>query len=40
MSLSSIPLVPVYLDSPLAIKITDVYRHYMDFYKQTLKRVL
>lgn len=38
MSLSSIPLVPVYLDSPLAIKITDVYRHYMDFYKQTLKK--
>ncbi len=27
-----IPKVPVFLDSPLAIKVTDVYRHYTSFF--------
>ena len=27
-----IPLVPVFLDSPLAIKVTDIYKRYQDYF--------
>ena len=38
MAQSRIPLVPVYLDSPLAIKVTKVYEHYMTYYKEAFKK--
>ncbi|MES2953632.1 MAG: MBL fold metallo-hydrolase [Patescibacteria group bacterium] len=31
---SRIPLIPVYLDSPLAIHVTDVYNKYLSYYKE------
>lgn len=33
-----IPLVPIFLDSPLAIKATAVYEDYVDFYDEESKR--
>lgn len=35
-----IPLVPVYLDSPLAIKITEVYRAYSDDFNEKVKAAI
>lgn len=32
-----IPKVPVFLDSPLAIKVTDIYRHYSQYYKPEVR---
>lgn len=35
-----IPHIPVYLDSPLAIKVTEVFKHFPNFYDQeALKRL-
>jgi metallo-beta-lactamase family protein len=38
MAASRIPLVPVYLDSPLAIRVTNVYNEYISYYKDVLKK--
>lgn len=35
-----VPRVPVYLDSPLAIKITDVYRSYKNYFNNEALRAL
>lgn len=35
-----IPKVPVYLDSPLAIKITDIYKKYADYFDKETLRIL
>jgi metallo-beta-lactamase family protein len=35
-----IPLVPVFLDSPLAIKVTDVYREYQHYYNDTAREII
>lgn len=32
-----IPKVPVFLDSPLAIKVTDIYRRYSQYYKSEVR---
>ena len=31
----NIPYVPIYLDSPLAIKATEIYKDYEDLYDKT-----
>ena len=33
-----IPKMPIYLDSPLAIEITDIYRAYSDYFNTEIKR--
>lgn len=33
-----IPLIPVFLDSPLAIKITDIYRRYTSEFKDNIQK--
>lgn len=35
-----IPLVPIFLDSPLAIKATAVYEDYIDFYDEESKKLV
>jgi metallo-beta-lactamase family protein len=35
-----IPYVPVFLDSPLAIKATGIYRNYVDFYDKEAKDLI
>ena len=35
-----IPKVPVFIDSPLAIKITEVYKRYSSFYDEEALRLL
>ncbi len=35
-----IPKIPVFLDSPLAIKITEVYKHYENYFDQTTTEML
>ncbi len=37
---SRIPLMPIFLDSPLAIKLTSVYRKYPTYYNETVKKKL
>ena len=36
----AIPLVPLYLDSPMASKASDVYRHHPDYYDDETRRLL
>jgi metallo-beta-lactamase family protein len=36
MEQSRIPLVPVYVDSPLAIKIIDIYKKYQDYFNKDI----
>ena len=31
-----VPPVPVYLDSPLAIKVTDIYKHFQNYFNSTV----
>lgn len=31
-----IPPVPVYLDSPLAIRVTEIYKHFQNYFNQTV----
>lgn len=38
VSHSRIPLVPVFLDSPLAIAVTEIYRKYLSYYKESAKK--
>jgi len=40
MDRSRIPLVPVFLDSPLAIKVTRVYKKYKDYFNKTARTIL
>ncbi len=35
---SRIPLVPVFLDSPLAIAVTEIYKKYLSYYKESAKK--
>ncbi len=35
-----IPRVPIYLDSPLAIKLTSVYKKYEDYYDQATRAII
>ncbi len=35
-----IPKMPVYLDSPLAIAVTDIYRRYADYFNEEIQRHL
>jgi len=35
-----VPKIPVYLDSPLAIRITEVYRRYTDFLKPEVRALI
>jgi len=35
-----IPLLPLYLDSPMATRATDVYRHHPEFYDAETRRLL
>ncbi|MCR4284396.1 MAG: MBL fold metallo-hydrolase [Parcubacteria group bacterium] len=35
-----IPRVPIFLDSPLAIKATDIYRHYEKYYNKEAKYII
>ena len=39
MEESKIPLIPVFLDSPLAIKVTELYKKYEDFFNDTIKKL-
>ena len=36
----AIPALPLYLDSPMASKASDVYRHHPDYYDDETKRLL
>ena len=38
MEHSRIPMVPVFLDSPLAIKVTDVYKKYKDYFNDIARK--
>ncbi len=38
MDRSEIPLVPVYLDSPLAIGMTEIYSEYSDYFKHRVRQ--
>ncbi|HDQ16569.1 MAG TPA: MBL fold metallo-hydrolase [Candidatus Vogelbacteria bacterium] len=40
MEASKIPLVPVFLDSPLAISITDIYRRYERYFNKEVKYII
>lgn len=40
MEASKIPLVPVFLDSPLAIGITDIYRRYERYFNKEVKYII
>lgn len=40
MENSRIPLVPVFLDSPLAIKVTEVYKKYEDYLNKETKYII
>ena len=40
MEQSRIPLVPVYVDSPLAIKVTDIYKKYEDYFNKKVKYII
>lgn len=37
MENSRIPLVPVFIDSPLAIKVTGIYKKYASYFKETVR---
>ncbi len=37
---SRIPLMPVFLDSPLAIKVTEVYKKYKDYFNADARKVI
>ena len=37
---SEIPLVPVFLDSPLAIKVTDIYKKYQHYFNDKTKDII
>lgn len=36
----TVPSIPVFLDSPLAIKITDVYREYSDYFNKEVQQTI
>lgn len=36
----SIPLIPVFLDSPLAIKVTEVYKKYEEYYNKGVQNII
>lgn len=40
MEQNRIPLVPVYVDSPLAIKVTEVYKKYEDYFNKDVRYVI
>ena len=40
MEQSRIPLVPVYLDSPLAIKVTDIYKKYDKYFNKDVRYIM
>ncbi len=40
MEESELPLVPVFLDSPLAIKVTDVYKKYQSYFNKEARAVI
>src|SRR5690606_23115975 len=40
MEKSKIPLVPVYLDSPLAIGVTNIYKKYDDFFNKSVINIV
>ena len=35
-----IPLLPLYLDSPMASKASDIYRHHPDYYDEETAKLL
>ena len=35
-----IPLLPLYLDSPMASKASDIYRHHPDYYDEETAELL
>lgn len=37
---SEIPLIPIFLDSPLAIKITEVYEHYKNYFNKKARSLI
>ena len=37
---NKIPLIPLYLDSPMASRASDVYRHHPEFYDEETKKLL
>jgi len=37
---SEIPLVPVFLDSPLAINVTSVYKKYQEYFNKNAKQIM
>ncbi|HEY4486154.1 MAG TPA: MBL fold metallo-hydrolase [Candidatus Paceibacterota bacterium] len=39
MEESKIPLIPVFLDSPLAIKVTELYKRYQEFFNDKVKEL-
>jgi metallo-beta-lactamase family protein len=39
MEVSRIPVVPVYLDSPLAIRVTGVYRKYTSYFSEAVNDI-
>ena len=40
MEQERIPLVPVFVDSPLAIKVTDIYKKYEDYFNKDVSHVI
>jgi len=40
MENNKIPLVPVFLDSPLAIHVTDIYKKYDEYYNKEVKYII
>lgn len=40
MENSRIPLVPVFLDSPMGIRVTDVYKKYSDHLNETVRKMV
>ncbi|MBU1519387.1 MBL fold metallo-hydrolase [Patescibacteria group bacterium] len=35
-----IPLIPIFLDSPLAIKVTEIYKRYEDYYNDNTRDII